>query len=109
MEGELLSHISSAATTVYLIQWLKRCPRYQRFVQWAPIRDRWVHRIISFVGAALGAEGIHIAVTGTVSEGFQLGVSIPPILVMLHTTWDIFSQFMVQQVGHDLATKKGGA
>lgn len=109
MEGDFVQHLTSAAMVVYLIQWFKACPRYQRFVQWTPIANAWVHRIVSILGAIAGAEGIHFAVTGDFSTGWNVALAVPPVLTMLHATWEIVNQFVLQQLGHDFLTNKSSA
>ncbi len=98
METSILSHLTNSALVVYALQWAKGTARYQRFAAWVPIADAKVHMLVSMLGAAGAAIGMHGAVTGNASDGWKLALAIPPLWVVCHAAWDTAQQFALNQI-----------
>ncbi len=97
MEVSLLSHFTNSLLVVQAIKWLRGTERYQAFAQWLPMAEGKVHVLMSLLGAAGTALGMHGAVTGTYSAGWSVTLAIPPLWVVLHAVWDVAQQFAANQ------------
>ena len=106
MEVSLLSHFTNSAMIVYLIQWLKGTPRYQRFAAALPIADGRVHVLMSAIGAFATAVGMHGAVKGTSDDGWVLTLAIPPLWIVLHAIWDWAQQLALNQIVFAIAVQR---
>jgi len=109
MEVSILSHVTNAALVVYTLKWLRGTKRYQRFAEWLPCENAKVHRAMSFLGAIASAGGMHGSIEGHAGIGWHLAADIPPLWVILHSSWDVIQQMMLNQVVFALAEKEKSA
>lgn len=94
----LLSHLTSAAIVVYLIQWLKRAS----WVPWLTPETTTLSRIVSAILAAGSAIGLHVAYD---SAGGVLTVTGLTVGSLLHGVWEWLNQFALQQLAYDVAVQ----
>lgn len=106
MNDTVLDHVTSAAVIVYGLNLLKRFGWYQRLATRIPIENANVHRTISAVAAFVTAIGIHVATQGDASTGWHLAITVPPLAVLLHASWDWAQQFGLQQLMFDALSHK---
>lgn len=109
MEVSVLSHLTNSAVVVYFIQWLRGTTRYRQAAAWLPIADGKVHFLVSALGALASGVGMHWAVDGNVSAGWHLALTIPPLWVIFHATWDWVQQLALNQLTFALAVQRKAA
>lgn len=109
MEVSVLSHVTNSALVVYIIQYLKGTDWYQRFVKWMPMADNKVHVLMSAVGAAGTALGMHGAAKGSSVDGWTLTLMIPPLWVVAHAIWDLAQQLALNQIIFAIAVQQHAA
>jgi hypothetical protein len=111
MMGEVsaLDHLTSSAFVVYLVEFIKGTARYRRWIDAAAIPASYVHVFLSAVGAFFTAVGMHLAVQGTSVSGWQITVAVPPLVVLLHATWDWAQQLALNQIVFALAVQQKAA
>ncbi len=105
MEVSWYSHLTNSVLVVTIINWLRGTKQYQQFADWLPVANGKVHVIMSLIGAAGTALGMHGAAEGSVGEGWKLVVMIPPLWVVLHAAWDVVQQAMGNQLVYWVALK----
>jgi hypothetical protein len=105
----LLSHISSAAIFVFLMQKLKAA-------SWFPWVNKegqiWTKRISSFVYAFCAQTGIsHVWGTGpsTLPGSHVLLITIPALSVIAVSLWHNFNQFVLQELIYRAVPNGNGA
>lgn len=106
MEVSLLSHLTNSALVVYLLQYLKGTPTYQRFAAWMPMADKKVHVLMSALGAGATSFGMHGAVEGNAALGWHLALTIPPLWMIFHTLWDLAQQLALNQIVFAIAVQQ---
>lgn len=109
MEVSVLSHVTNSALVVYILQYLKGTQLYKRFCAWMPIADKNVHVLMSALGAAGTALGMHGAVKGGSVDGWTLTLMIPPLWVVAHAAWDWAQQFALNQIIFAIAVQQKAA
>ena len=97
---EIMTHLTTGAVVVYLIQWLKAIPQFR----WISADSGVVNRVVSAIAAAMIAFGISI--TGDASTGWA--ITIPSLAMLAGSAWEFVKQFMVQQVLYDGVAQKAG-
>lgn len=100
-DNEVMTHITSGAVVVYVIEWLK----HWGAVPWLTPDTKGLNRIASALAAAGIAFGI--SVTGDQSVGWT--IAIPPAAALLASGWEFVKQIVTQQVLFDtvVAGQKG--
>ena len=105
MEGEAIAHLTTGATVVYLLQWLKLSPRFR----WLQAHQKSAQRIISAVAAAGMAIGINWtyqeAEVGSTIAG-TLTIAVPTLATAAAGLWEWLVQFSAQQVIYDSVVAK---
>lgn len=109
METSFLSHFTNSVLVVYGLQWLKGTARYQRLAAWLPIADHKVHILMSGIGAAASALGMHGTASGSYVSGWQLVLSIPPLWILAHAIWDWLQQMAANQFIFAIAVQQKAA
>ncbi len=108
-EVSVLSHVTNSALVVYSLQFLKGTQTYRRFAEWMPMAEHRVHVLMSALGALGTAAGMHGAVVGSVGDGWQLTLAIPPLWVIGHAIWDWAQQFALNQLVFAVAVQQHAA
>jgi hypothetical protein len=83
-----------AIFVVEFINWMKQ-------TQWIPFVNKHspeINKVVAFVGAVIGALGIHLASNGDLSSGGTLLITYPPLNVMLTSFGHIALSWGMQQV-----------
>lgn len=106
MEVSTLSHLTNSALVVYTLQYLKGTDWYRRFAANLPIADQKVHVLMSALGAAGTSLGMHGAVEGSATLGYQLTLAIPPLWIVLHAAWDWAQQMALNQIVFAVAVQR---
>ncbi len=109
MEVSVLSHVTNAALVVYALQWLKGTAWYKKFCAALPLADNKIHVLMSIIGAAGTALGMHGAAKGSSVDGWTLTLMIPPLWVVLHAAWDTAQQFALNQITFAIAVQQKAA
>ncbi len=109
MEVSLLSHLTNSALVVYAIKYLRGTETYKKCVAWVPIANGKVHVLMSGIGAAATAVGMHGSVEGSSELGWHLALVIPPLWVIFHTLWDIGQQMALNQLVFAIAVQEHAA
>lgn len=108
MEGqELLSQLTSAAVVVYVMQWLKRSP----LVAFISQETKVLNRVLSGLGAALSAIGIHFAFDTSAAQAGTYVITITGVslLAVAHGCWHWLNAVALQQLVYDAAVSHGEA
>lgn len=102
MEGapELVTHLTSGAMVVYLIEALKRWGAFR----WLNVDTTTLNRALS-AGAAL-LVSLGISITGDADTGWT--IHVPMLSVLTAAAWEWAKQFIVQQVIYDGVVQKAG-
>ena len=107
MPDAFLSQLTASALVVYAIEQLKR----SHWFPWITAESKVLARLLSGVGAAVSAFGVHTAMEGSAGVGWSLTIHIPPLLIVLHAAWDWLNQMALNQLVYDgvaaPTTKKG--
>lgn len=98
METSVLSHVTNSVLVVYVLQWLKGTATYRRFASALPVADTKVHVLMSALGAAGSALGMHGTAKGSYAEGWTLVLAIPPLWILAHAAWDLGQQMALNQL-----------
>lgn len=94
--GEFGSAVTSAATIVYIQNWLKTRDFYARFVVAFPGSDEYAHWIIAGTASLIAAAGIHLTWNYDLIKGGQFAGTIPSLRDMLHGMGDWFQVYIYQ-------------
>jgi hypothetical protein len=105
MEVSWYAHFANSVIVVAVLNYLRTTKRYQRFANWLPIANGKVHVLMSGLGAAMTAVGMHGAAEGSAGQGWKIVLMIPPLWVVLHAAWDIIQQMAGNQMIYWLALK----
>ena len=97
---EVMTHLTTGAVIVYLIEWLKA----QGWCRWVTADTGTVNRAISAIGAAAVAFGI--SAQGDAQSGWT--IHIPSLAVLLLGVWEWVKQFTLQQLLFDGVVQKSG-
>ena len=62
-------------------------------------------RVLSGIGAAVSAVGVHTAMVGDMHVGWSMTITIPPLLVFLHAVWDWMNQMALNQLVYSTAVE----
>lgn len=102
MPEAFLSQLTASAIVVYLIQTLKKSP----YVPWLTMESKRAARILSGLGAALSAFGVHAAMSGDASAGWSVTITIPSVVTLIHAGWDWVEQMALNQLVFDGVVSK---
>lgn len=102
--GQLVSQLTSAATVVYLLQWLKRT----KWVPWVNMHSSTLNHWLSIVGALITSVGIHLTFTGTAADGWQGTFMVPSLLAMWHGLTHLVQSYVAQKVLYTAVVKPAG-
>lgn len=105
MPDEILSQFTASAMTAYAIEWLKR----SQYFPFITAETKTVNRVLSAIGAALTAFGIHTAIEGSSGAGWHVTIAIPSTVLLLHAVWDWAKAFVLNQAVFDGVIQKAGA
>lgn len=108
-ETSLLSHLSNAALVVIALQYVRSTRLYQRFANWLPIANGKVHVIMAGLGGAATSLGMHGSAQGSVTKGWSILLTIPPLWLVLHAIWDWVNQCAIQWFAFKLAVNERAA
>lgn len=97
---DAMTHVTTGAAVVYLLQWAKRQPRLAFLAEDTPRLNRW----LSAVAAAALAFGINW--TGDATAGWT--ITIPPLTTLFAGGWEWMKQFAVQQLLYDGVVQQAG-
>lgn len=100
MASDFMTHLTSGAAVVYIIEGLKASGR----VPWLTADTKTVNKMASAIAAACLAFGI--TATGDASTGWI--VQIPSATVLLSGVWHWLEQWVIQQGYYDLVAQKSG-
>lgn len=104
MTGEftaLGAQVTSAGTIVFLWRYLET-----RFPALAALPSG-LKRALLWSAGALGALGVHTAVSGSMTSGWQVVFAIPSLSDLLHAAYHLLSAVVYQEGWHN-ATKPNG-
>lgn len=93
---EVVPYLTSAATIVYIQEWLKQRQVYAQFVQAFPGTDKWAHWAVAGVMSLVAAAGIHWVWTGSLTNGGVLTIQIPDLTTVAHGVADWFKVYVLQ-------------
>jgi hypothetical protein len=105
MEVSWYAHVTNSVIVVAILNYLRTTQRYQRFANWVPMANGKVHVMMSGIGAAMTALGMHGAAEGSAGTGFKIVLLIPPLWVVAHAAWDVVQQMAGNQLVYWLALK----
>lgn len=97
---DAMTHVTTGAAVVYLLQWLKHHPRLSFVTDDTTQLNRW----LSALAAGLLAFGINW--TGDAVSGWT--IHIPPLSLLLAGGWEWMKQLAVQQLLYDGVAQPAG-
>ena len=105
--NQLLSQVTSAALTIYVLKMIKQQAWYQALMPASASARKMVSRVLSGAGALVGAVGIHYAFHAVAGQDgtYVLTVSGLQLSSVLHGAWHWANQMALQQTGYDLVVK----
>ncbi len=105
--NEILSQFTAAAVSVYAIQALKS----SSLVPWITQRTTGLNRLLSALGAFIGAIGVHFAfgASQSVDGTYVLTVTGATVSNVLHGLWHWANQVALQQLTYDAVVAKTSA
>lgn len=102
--NQVISQLTSAAIVVYALQALK----HSRWCPWLTQQTKTLNRILSALGAAASAIGVHFAFDAALSANGTYVITITGLTAMnvLHGLWHVANQFCLQQLAYDAVVSK---
>ena len=90
MDADIAAHITTGATAVYMLEWLKRTP----WVSFITPETKTVNRVVSGLLAVVLALGIEWSYDPSVGGT----ITIPPLMMLGYSAWEAIKQFTAQQL-----------
>lgn len=94
MTDQLLSQLTASALVVYTLQALKKAA----WMPWLTDRTHTLNRLVSALGAALTAVGIHLSFDSTTGTFMATGLTLT---ALGHGLWEWINQFALNQLLFD--------
>jgi hypothetical protein len=87
-------------------KWMKGKRFYARFVQAFPGADKWAHRTVAIIGAAIGAAGIHYSWNYDILHGGSVQAQLPALVDLVqnlfHAAGDLTKVVITQQILYEM-------